>query len=67
MNRRRAIQFLGVFFLAMYLLTILSRSMDSFRVVQVKTEKIQKTVIGHSVSGSGKVEITRQQGVFTVP
>lgn len=67
MNRRRAIQFLGVFFLAMYLLTILSRSMDSFRVVQVKTEKIQKTVIGHSVSGSGKVESTRQQGVFTVP
>ncbi len=66
MNRKKALQALGIFFLIMCFLTVFSRSMDSFRVAQVTTGTIQKTMIDHSVGGSGNVESTNQQAVFTV-
>ena len=67
MNRKKAVQSLGIFFLAMCLLTVFSRSMDSFRVAQVTAQTVTKTVLDYSVSGNGKVESSRELGVFTVP
>ena len=66
MNRKKALQALGIFFLVMCLLTVFSRSVDSFRVAQVTTSPIKKMVIDHSISGTGNVESTKQQAVFTV-
>lgn len=66
MSRKKAIQSLGIFFLVMCVLTVFSRSMDSLRVPQVTIGKIQKTVLEYSVSGSGTVESTKEQAVFTV-
>ncbi len=67
MNRKKAVQSLGIFFLAMCLLTVFSRSMDSFRVAQVTAQTVTKTVLDYSVSGNGKVESSRELAVFTVP
>ena len=52
MNRKKALQALGIFFLVMCLLTVFSRSVDSFRVSQVTTSPIKKMVIDHSISGT---------------
>lgn len=64
MKRERILKWLGFFFGAMVLLTMLSRAADSMNTAQVSVKTMQNQVITHRVSGTGKVEGTRERAVF---
>lgn len=64
MDKMRIMKWFGTFFAAMLLFTVVSRAADSVNVAQIQTKSIQNQVITHEVTGSGKVEGTREYAVF---
>ncbi|MDO4307017.1 MAG: HlyD family efflux transporter periplasmic adaptor subunit [Eubacteriales bacterium] len=64
MKRKRFIKWLGLFFGAMLVFTVLSRAADSMNTARVRVSRMQNQIITHKVRGSGKVEGTRELAVF---
>lgn len=64
MKREKFIKWLGLFFGAMLVLTVVSRAADSMNVARVRVSGMQNLLISHQVQGSGKVEGTRELAVF---
>lgn len=64
MKREKFIKWLGLFFGAMLVLTVVSRAADSMNVTRVRVSGMQNLLISHQVQGSGKVEGTRELAVF---
>ncbi len=64
MNRKKLLQWFVLFFAAMFLLTFLSRTVDSVSVAKVKVNSIQNQMITHGVSGTGKIEGTKELAIF---
>lgn len=65
MKRKKAIQLLAMFFLCMLVFTVLSRAADGVTIARVQVTTVQNKMITHQVTGSGKVEGSVKQGVFT--
>lgn len=67
MNRRKALQLFGIFFVLMLLFTILSRSADSLTIARVQVKSPGKQMITHTVSGSGRVVSKTEEAIFVLP
>lgn len=65
MRRKKFVRWLGIFFLAMLLLTVFSRVSDSVNTAQVTVKTMQNLMITHRVEGTGKVGGTIERAVFT--
>lgn len=65
MRRKNLLKWFGVFFAAMLGFTFLSRAADSVNVAQVQVKTIQNQIISHRITGTGKIEGTRETAVFT--
>lgn len=65
MKRQKFIKWLGLFFCAMLVFTVVSRAADSVNTAKVRVKSMQNYVISHRVLGSGKVEGTRERAVFS--
>ena len=66
MRREKLLKWIAVFFCAMLLFTFLSRAADSVSVARVQASTIQNQMITHQVSGSGTIEGTQEEAVFTL-
>lgn len=66
MRREKLLKWVAVFFCAMLLFTFLSRAADSVSVARVQASTIQNQMIAHQVSGSGIIEGTQEEAVFTL-
>ena len=66
MRREKLLKWVAVFFCAMLLFTFLSRAADSVSVARVQASTIQNQIIAHQVSGSGIIEGTQEEAVFTL-
>lgn len=65
MKRKKVIELLVWFFLCMFVFTLLSRAAQGVTLARVRTSSLQNQMIVHRVTGSGRVEGTVSQGVFT--
>lgn len=64
MRRKNLLKWFGLFFAVMLLFTFLSRAADSVNVAQIQAKTVQNQVITHRISGTGKMEGTREAAVF---
>lgn len=64
-KRKKLLRWVGIFFAVMLALTFLSRAADSLSIAQVTLTKPQNQAVVHTVTGTGKVEGTKERAVFT--
>lgn len=64
MMREKLLKWFGMLFAAMLLFTFLSRAADSVNVARVRVKTVQNQIVTHRVDGTGKIEGTREHGVF---
>ncbi len=64
MKRKKILKWFGIFFAAMLIFTFLSRAADSVSVAKINASAPQNQIISHNVSGTGKIEGTRETAVF---
>lgn len=64
MKRKKILKWFGIFFAAMLVFTFLSRAADSVSVAKIHASAPQNQIISHIVSGTGKIEGTRECAVF---
>lgn len=63
-KQKKLLRLAGIFFAGMLVLTFLSRAADSVTTAQVTLSKPQNQTIVHTVTGTGKVEGTKERAVF---
>lgn len=63
-QQKKLVKWIFLFFIAMFIFTVLSRAADSLSVAIVDTKSMQNQVITHIVQGSGTVEGTREKALF---
>lgn len=63
-QQKKLVKCIFLFFIAMFIFTVLSRAADSLSVAIVDTKSMQNQVITHIVQGSGTVEGTREKALF---
>ena len=64
MKRKKLLKWFAAFFAAMLVFTFLSRAADSVSVAKVLVSAPQNQLISHRVSGTGKIESTKETAVF---
>ena len=64
MKRKKILKWFGIFFAAMLIFTFLSRAADSVSVAKINASAPQNQIISHNISGTGKIEGTRETAVF---
>lgn len=64
MKRKKILKWFEIFFAAMLVFTFLSRAADSVSVAKIHASAPQNQIISHIVSGTGKIEGTRECAVF---
>lgn len=64
--REKAVKALAVFFILMFVFTILSRAANAMTIPHVSTESPQKRSINHTVQADGTIESMDEQPVLTV-
>ena len=63
-KQKKLLRWVGIFFAVMLVLTFLSRAADSLSIAQVTLAKPQNQAVVHTVTGTGKVEGTKERAVF---
>ena len=63
-KQKKLLRWVGIFFAVMLILTFLSRVADSLNIAQVTLAKPQNQAVVHTVTGTGKVEGTKERAVF---
>lgn len=63
-QQKKLMKWILLFFITMFLFTMLSRAADSLNVAVVDTKSMQNQVITHTVQGSGTIEGTREKALF---
>lgn len=66
MKREKIIKWFAAFLGVMLFFTFLSRAADSVSVARVQVSTVQNQMIVHQVTGSGKIEGTEEEAVFTL-
>jgi len=64
--REKAVKALTVFFVLMFIFTILSRAANAMTIPRVSTESPQKRSINHTVQADGTIESQDEQPILTV-
>ncbi len=64
MKREKLLKWFAAFFAAMLVFTFLSKAADSVSVAKVLASAPQNQLISHTVSGTGKIESTKETAVF---
>ncbi len=64
MTRAKFLKWFAAFFAAMLVFTFLSKAADSVSVAKVLASAPQNQLISHTVSGTGKIESTKETAVF---
>lgn len=64
MKREKLLKWFAAFFAAMLVFTFLSKAADSVSVAKVLALAPQNQLISHTVSGTGKIESTKETAVF---
>lgn len=66
-REKKALKYIIIFFVAMIVLTVVSRAADSVTVPRVKTETMKSGTLPYSVSGEGKIAADTEQVAFLAP
>lgn len=64
MKREKLLKWFAMFFAAMLVFTFLSKAADSVSVAKVLAAAPQNQIISHTVTGTGKIEGTKENAVF---
>ena len=64
MKREKLLKWFAAFFAAMLVFTFLSKAADSVSVAKVLASAPQNQLISHTVSGTEKIESTKETAVF---
>ena len=64
MGQVRALKALGIFFLAMAMMTLVARAADTLTIAKVKADKAKSSALTYVIKGQGRIEAALERAVW---